>query len=129
MTSQRRAILDAARALTPGHFDVSDVLARLDKSNVASSKYGRSTVYRTLELFVECGILRKLHLGSRAAAFELVIETEHHEHLLCEVCGKIIEFECPEIERLQDEICEGLNFVPTSHILRITGICDECRDK
>ncbi len=88
----------------------------------------RATVYRTLELFVEFGILRKLQLESRASVFELISETAHHEHLVCISCGNTIEFVSPEIERLQDEICRELEFEPTSHLLRISGFCKNCRE-
>ncbi|MCD6120061.1 transcriptional repressor [bacterium] len=127
MTSQRLAILEAATSLSPSHFDVTDILALIGRKK-SSSYYGRATVYRTLEHLVEAGILRKLQLASGAAVFELAAGVEHHEHLICEKCGRVIEFECAEIERLQDEVCTRLGFKPKSHILRISGVCSECSD-
>lgn len=127
MTRQRRAILDAARRLAPAHFGVPDLLDEIARGGEGVFESARATVYRTLELFVEFGILRKLQLESRASVFELVSETAHHEHLVCVSCGNTIEFVSHEIERLQDEICRELEFEPTSHLLRISGICKNCR--
>lgn len=126
MTRQRKSILEAVRNLAPNHFDVNDVLAWLDEKDNGGKLFGRATVYRTLELFVECGILRKLQLEERAAVFELIPGAGHHEHLVCTACGKTIEFISPEIERLQDEICREKGFKPKSHILRISGTCSDC---
>lgn len=125
-TVQRRAVLNAALVLAPDHFGVPDILEAVSKT-AKELKLGRATVYRTLEHLVDAGILRKLQLDSGAAVFELIEGYVHHEHLICEVCGKVIEFESPEIERLQDEICSQLDFDPKSHILRIAGICAGCR--
>jgi Fur family transcriptional regulator, ferric uptake regulator len=125
-TVQRRLVLNAAELLAPDHFGVHDILESVSETS-KTLKLGRATVYRTLEQLVDAGILRKLQLDSGAAVFELIEGDVHHEHLICEVCGEVIEFESPEIERLQDEICERLDFVPKNHILRITGVCAKCR--
>jgi Fur family ferric uptake transcriptional regulator len=125
ITPQRLAVLRAVIRLAPDHFDACRLLAALTLDK-RTRGFARATVYRTLDHLVDAGILRRLHLASGAAVYELVAGGEHHEHLICERCGKIIEFESPEIESLQDKICRKLGFAPTSHILRIEGICREC---
>lgn len=128
MTRERRAILEAVVGISPAHFDVPGVLEFLERGGREERlKYARATVYRTLEILVEAGIVRRMQLASGRASYELELGKEHHEHLVCTSCGKVIEFEKPAIERLQDEVCEAHGFQATSHILKISGICRECR--
>ncbi len=126
VTAQRRAVMNAVISLAPEHFGVPDILEAVSKTKKAP-RLGRATVYRTLEHLIDAGILRKLHLDTGAALFEMIEGDVHHEHLICEVCGNVIEFESPEIERLQDELCRRIGFEPISHLLRITGVCADCK--
>lgn len=125
-TAQRRAVMNAAISLAPEHFGVPDILEAVSRTN-KTPRLGRATVYRTLEHLIDAGILRKLHLDTGAAVFELIEGDVHHEHMICELCGDVIEFESPEIERIQDELCRQLGFEPISHLLRITGVCAVCK--
>jgi len=127
VTPQRLAVLRAAARLAPSHFDATMLLNELKPAKPGTAS-ARATVYRTLGHLVDAGILRKLQLDTGAAVYELVAESGHHEHLVCERCRKVIEFESAEIENLQDEICRMLDFAPTSHILRIEGVCRDCRE-
>jgi Fur family ferric uptake transcriptional regulator len=124
MTGQRRAVCLAVVSRLPVHFDASGLLGT---ANLRAIKCGKATVYRTLELLVESGLVRKMELGNGAAVYELAAARLHHEHLVCEECGKVIEFESREIERLQEKICKERGFTPKSHMLKISGVCKECR--
>lgn len=88
---------------------------------------GYSTVHRTLKLLTECGLASEIHLNDRYTRFEKIRQDQHHDHLVCTECGKIIEFECEKIEKLQDKISLKKGFKITSHRLQLFGICRECR--
>ena len=125
-TEQRKGILFAAADFFPSHFDVPQLSAALSGTG-NGRRTGRATVYRTLELLVQAGILRRLTLDPAGAHYEFESFGAHHEHLICERCGKIWEFASPELERIQDEFCARLGFRVESHLLRITGICAQCQ--
>ncbi len=123
-STQREAILDAfVRA--GSHVSVEDLLKIVRRREPA---VGRTTIYRTLKLFQEAGLASELLLGSEAR-FEPLWNRDHHDHLVCVSCGQIIEFQSPEIERLQEEIASGLGFTIEGHRHTIFGRCSKCAQK
>ena len=122
LTPQRRAVLAAALA-TEGHFEADELYQRLREVGGRTSK---ATVYRSLELLVASGVLRQVSLGERHAHYEHAFGHQHHDHLVCVRCGRVIEFSSPEVEQLQDEICRERRFTPLGHRMRITGLCQRC---
>lgn len=122
MTAERRAILDRV-ARSSGHFDAESLLHGLHAEGVSVS---RATVYRTIGHLVDAGLLRKYDLGDRHTQYEPAVGREHHEHMICVVCGSILEFVEKGIEELQDEVCRRHGFRPLSHTLHIHGICERC---
>ena len=90
----------------------------------------RATVYRTLPLLVESGLLKELDLGSDTKVYDPnFIEHPTHNHLICVDCNKIIEFEDPNMELLENCITRRLGFSPTSKAVKIEGHCDELKAK
>ncbi len=124
-TTERQAILDRVFA-NHKHFEADELLVDLRQNKLKISK---ATIYRTLSLLVKCGLLREVIFGERHTHYEQVYGHEHHDHLVCNECGKIIEFVDHRIERLQDEVCKKNNFEPESHRLQIQGLCADCRKK
>lgn len=123
-SAQREAILDAfVRA--GSHVSVEDLLKIVRRREPA---VGRTTIYRTLKLFQDAGLASELLLGSEAR-FEPLWNRDHHDHLVCVSCGQIIEFQSPEIERLQEEIASGLGFTIEGHRHTIFGRCTRCSVK
>ena len=92
-------------------------------------KISRATVYRTLELLVKSGLVRRVHLGEDHYHYEHVKGDSHHDHLVCTTCGGVIEFLDEGLEKRALEICEKRKFKPTFHNLQILGVCDACRRK
>ena len=88
---------------------------------------GHTTVYRTLKLLTEAGLAREVRFGDNKTYYEHHYNHEHHDHMICTECGKVIEFFSPEIEALQDPMSEKYKFRPTHHSLRIWGVCEECQ--
>ena len=92
-------------------------------------RVGYATVYRTLKLLKECGLADERHFDDGQARYEPTEEEEqHHDHIICERCGKIVEFDSEEIEKLQERIARFLGFVVSRHRMELYGICAECRE-
>jgi Fur family ferric uptake transcriptional regulator len=125
LTGERMEIL-AAIFQKNAHFDAEELHGELRQQGRDIS---RATVYRTLDLLVQCGLVRKSSLGSSHANYEAAHEDEHHDHLICLNCNKVIEFYRPDLESLQDEICRERQFKPLHHSLQIFGLCAACVDK
>jgi len=123
ITAERRRILDHALRHF-WHFDAEELLDSLRRDGKTVS---RATVFRTLGRLVEAGVLRRHPLTDGRVFYEPALGREHHEHLICVECGKILEFVQEEIERLQDEVCREYRFEPLRHTLQIYGTCEACR--
>ena len=108
-----------------GHIDAEDLLAGMQSRGV---KISRATVYRNLDLLVECGLVRKYRLGRDRFLFEHVHRGQQHDHLVCTECGRVAEFVSPGIAALQTEICRAHGFVPDRHTLQISGLCTACAE-
>lgn len=121
-TSQREIILDEFLA-AGSHLSTEDLYLRLRKK---FPHIGYATVHRTLKLFSECGIAAERHFGDGQTRYELASDEEHHDHLICTRCNTIIEFENPEIERLQEAVADQHGFVIERHRLEIFGLCSKC---
>ncbi|HLK12968.1 MAG TPA: Fur family transcriptional regulator [Candidatus Binatia bacterium] len=94
-----------------------------------SPRVGYATVYRTLRLLKECGLAAERHFDDGQARYEAVEEQEHpHDHIICERCGKIVEFASEELERLQERIARFLGFVVSRHRMELYGVCADCRE-
>ena len=91
-------------------------------------RVGYATVYRTLKLLKECGLAEERHFADGQARFENVEAEHHHDHLICERCGQIVEFVQPRIEKLQEEVARRHGYLATTHKMEIYGICKECRE-
>jgi Fur family ferric uptake transcriptional regulator len=108
------------------HFEADELLFKMKERRV---KISRATIYRTLELLVKSGMVRRVHLGEDHYHYEHVSGNSHHDHLICTTCGGVIEFHDPVLETRQREICMRKKFTPTFHNLQILGICDACTRK
>jgi Fur family ferric uptake transcriptional regulator len=88
---------------------------------------GQTTVYRTLKLLTEAGLAREVRFGDGRTHYEHNYKHEHHDHMICTECGKIIEFYSAELEAIQDAMAAKHRFEVKQHLLRILGICANCR--
>jgi Fur family ferric uptake transcriptional regulator len=104
------------------HFDAD---ALIDELKAAGLRVSRATVYRTLNKLVDAGLLRRLDLGQRTY-YEHDYGYPHHEHLVCERCGRIIEFQSPAIEGQLRDVCSNHQFHSSGHTLVIRGTCADC---
>ena len=116
MTEQRRTIAGVLEAATD-HPDVEELYNRASK---ADPRISLATVYRTVKLFEEAGILEKHEFGDGRARYETT-DREHHDHLIDMQTGEVIEFVDPEIEALQERIAAKLGYRLKGHRLELYG--------
>jgi Fur family ferric uptake transcriptional regulator len=121
LTRQREQILEAF--LKVEHITAEEMYHRLAKR---IPHLGLATIYRTLNLFCEAGLAQARHFGSQTQ-YDNVAHKGHHDHLICTSCGKIVEFENEDIERLQAEVATKNGFSIRTHRLELYGICSGCR--
>lgn len=121
-TSQRDLILEVFLR-TEEHLSSEDLYNLVKKEDPS---IGQTTVYRTLKLLTEAGLAREVRFGDGRTHYEHNYNHEHHDHMICVECGKIIEFFSPPLEAIQDEMAEKHGFEMTSHSLRMWGYCKEC---
>jgi Fur family ferric uptake transcriptional regulator len=121
-TKQREAILDVFLS-AKGHITGEELHSHVRKEH---PNIGYTTVYRTMKLLCEAGLAMERHFDDGVTRYE--IEHEHHDHLVCVRCGKIIEFECSMIESAQDRIVNEYGFRLLRHRHELYGHCAACRD-
>lgn len=88
---------------------------------------GRVTVYRTLEHLVESGMVEELSIVKGVATYEHTAGHAHHDHLLCLRCGAVQELRSESLERAKDREARAAGWEPLSHLLKIRGLCPDCR--
>ena len=125
LTAERRALFDELFSRHE-HVEADELLVRLRAKH---KKISRATIYRTLELMVDSGIVGRLRIGEAGYRYERLRAGDHHDHLICDHCGKVIEFFEAKIEALQDEVALRHGFVLLSHTHQMRGICRACRPR
>jgi Fur family transcriptional regulator, ferric uptake regulator len=124
-TGQRDVILEIFLR-TEEHLTSEDLYWLVQKEDPS---VGHTTVYRTLKLLTEAGLAREVRFGDNKTYYEHHYNHQHHDHMICTECGKVIEFFSADIEDLQDQMADKFGFRPTHHSLRMWGICEECQAK
>lgn len=122
LTRQREEVLRCLMAAET-HLSLDDVYATAKRKDPT---IGRATVFRTLRLLQECGLVSAVGSADGRARFELKADRPHHDHMICIQCGRIIEFESPMMERFQNEAIKRQGFVALWHRHEIFGRCVGC---
>lgn len=122
-TKQRKVIVHHFLNLN-NHVDAEELYesVRQEGHNI-----GLATIYRTLNLLKDAGLVEQSSFADGRAVFELLQPGRHHDHLVCIDCGKIVEFENNSIEELQKKVALEKGFILTSHRLDLFGRCADCR--
>lgn len=123
VTRARRRVLEQAFT-RHDHFRADDIAADLARG---PGRVSRGTVYRTLALLVESGLVREIRGSQMHAHYEHVLGHAPHEHLVCDRCGAFIEFADAALGPYIDRVCRGLGFERREHHLFIRGTCEACR--
>jgi Fur family ferric uptake transcriptional regulator len=121
-TKQREVIVEAAFA-TDDHFNADELL---EKTRKLDRTISRATIYRTLQLLVDCGLLREVDLGRDQTFYDPnFLDKPQHNHLICLDCDRVVEFEDDNAALLHDCITRRLGFQPQMKSMRIEAKCDE----
>lgn len=121
-TPKREAILRGALGMA-GHFEPEGLY---DAARGHNDGVSLASIYRTIPLLLECGIIKPVETSGKHSRYELSAGRAHHDHMLCIGCGEVIEFYSDTLERLQDELCAKRQFKGIAHTLEIRGYCSRC---
>ena len=122
ITSQRRLILDLLHQ-SEGHLDADELYRRAKEQE---PRISLSTVYRSLRLFKELGLIEERHFLEEHHHYEASGKTEHH-HVVCHGCGKVIEFECPLASEMKQDVGRQTGFEILDVEVSMKGYCAHCR--
>src|SRR6266513_3229877 len=124
VTAQRQTIIDTVFD-TQEHFTAEQLLGW---SRERDKSVSRATVYRTLPLLTESGLVREMDFGKDYKFYDPnYAEHPHHNHIICQDCEKIVEFDSEKIERLESEISHKLGFELKTQRLQISARCEELK--
>lgn len=126
-TSERNTILEEIYNRND-HFDAEKLLSDITQKNYNIS---RATIYNTLELFLECGLVKKHQFGKNFAVYEKSFGYKQHDHLICTNCNKVFEFCDPRLQQIKQTMGEILHFKINHHSLNLFGDCldPDCSEK
>lgn len=119
-TGPRRAVVEAT-AQRRGRFTAREIHAELQSRGI-----GRATVFRTLDLLADLGILERIHSDEPGHTYTLCSE-RHHHHLICSGCASVEEIVSPSLERVVQAIAREAGFRLEGHLLEILGLCERCQ--
>ncbi|HSM58811.1 MAG TPA: Fur family transcriptional regulator [Candidatus Sulfomarinibacteraceae bacterium] len=121
LTQARKAILQAL-AYSGGHVSADDLV---DIVHQDTPGVGRMTVYRTLDLLLELGLIRPIYQGTGAAHY-VIMDEGHHHHLICSQCDRVFEFDDCAVQDLMKAIADRFDFEIQGHLLEFYGLCPNC---
>lgn len=122
--SKQRKTITQVFLQVEDHVEIGELCER---AKIVDEMIGKSTVYRTMNLLLECGLAKEsITIGDRRI-FERVYERGHHDHMICSKCRKIMGFFHPLIEKFQQEIADQHLFTISSHRMTLFGICQDCK--
>lgn len=124
LTAARRAIVRAVMHRR-GHFPIEELVNELRSQGIRGS---RATVYRALPLLTEAGILQQAVITGELRSYEAAVGREHHDHIVCRSCGKVVEFVLEAFEILEREIASRYGFRLEGHFHQLVGRCDACQN-
>jgi len=123
LTSQRRAVIKAI-AGTHEHMTPSELYERVRRDNPG---IGLVTVYRTMDILAEIGLICELHSGNNCRSYLLRRPAEHHHHLICSECGQVIDFTDCDLSDIERRLSRDTGFEMESHLLEFLGRCPACQ--
>lgn len=126
LSSKQREQILAVFLKTERHPTIDGLYDLVRKKN---PKIGLATVYRAMSVICGAGLAREVDFGDGLRRFEHKYQHQHHDHLVCLKCGRVIEVLSPGIEKLQERLAKKHNFIPVRHTMKIFGTCSNCKRK
>ncbi|MCM8777815.1 MAG: transcriptional repressor [Candidatus Omnitrophica bacterium] len=135
ITQTRMVILDILTRRTKHHLSAEEIFLMAHRINPT---IGFATVYRTLDLLTRMGIIQKMEFGDGKARYEMTEASKkvpHHHHLVCNECGKVIDYteftdeEKELLTKVEKELSEKYKFTIKNHIIQFCGICNDCNER
>ena len=123
LTPQRRAVIKAI-AGTHEHMTPSELHERVRRDNPG---IGLVTVYRTMDILADIGLICELHSGNNCRSYLLRRPAEHHHHLICSECGQVVDFTDCDLSELEQQLSRDTGFEMESHLLEFLGRCPACQ--
>ena len=124
LTAARRAIIDTLLD-SGGHLTADELTEQVHQR---ATGIGRMTVYRTLDLLCDLGVLRPVYQGTGAAHY-ILLHDGHHHHLVCTDCSRVIEFDDCALGDLPARIARRFGFRVEGHLLELYGVCAACGEE
>jgi Fur family ferric uptake transcriptional regulator len=125
ITPQRLAILDAVTS-SHEHLTPAEIY---DRVSLEHPGIGLVTIYRTLELLIDLGLICEMHLGGNVHSYLMRRPSVHHHHLICSDCGMVIDFTDCNLGELEDRLARETDFTINRHVLEFLGQCPDCSKK
>ena len=128
-TSSRIAVLNAVLQ-SQGHFDAESLYYRMISGG---TKISKATVYNTLDLLQECGLVSKYRFTEHSSRYEKAFGRPHHHHLICTECGKVIDYrdfvqeELELVKKTEETLAKKYGFLIKDHNIEFLGLCEKCR--
>lgn len=125
LTSEREKIVEVIFAIKH-HIDVLHIYDEVRK-RFKDTTISLATIYRTIPLLEEAGLLKSFHAKGDQKVYECVFGVDHHDHIICVTCGHITEFVCSEIESYQNKVAKQHGYRLLDHRLELFGLCKTCQ--
>jgi Fur family ferric uptake transcriptional regulator len=125
VTPQRRVIITAIEG-SREHLTPAAIYVKVHSSHPS---IGLVTVYRTIEILAELGLICETHAGGTCHSYLMRRPAEHHHHLICSDCGQVVDFKDCDLEKLERRLAQETNFKISGHLLEFLGQCRRCKEK
>lgn len=125
LTPQRRSVLNTILENTGKHLSAEEIY---DLVKISYPEIGLATVYRTMQVLDELGLVYKHNFDDGRTRYEITQNEDHqHHHLVCKKCGKVIEVEEDLLEQLEQQVEKKYDFSITDHKVKFLGFCNKCK--